>query len=215
MIMIPSRKARRWMLTSSVTNADDDAGSIISAAVNRCSIPYGDSIRGIIAVWANGPRSLSPAHRAGYRTINNFMRPNGARYSPHQRGQNAPLALGVRFVWTIGPGFHEIRQPGVVLFQSPQAWPDVEFPCWIAQHRDLVTLACHPVPPFGSGPDYGSGADGVKAANSATNKPLSNYLNQLERETGFPIVRGQRRRLKTDGLQTQPLIHFTSSINLP
>jgi hypothetical protein len=32
---------------------------------------------------------------------------------------------------------------------------------------------------------------------------VSNYLNELERETGCPILRGKRRALKIDGLQTE------------
>lgn len=32
---------------------------------------------------------------------------------------------------------------------------------------------------------------------------MSNQLNELERETGYPIVRGKRRAVKTDGLQVE------------
>jgi hypothetical protein len=32
---------------------------------------------------------------------------------------------------------------------------------------------------------------------------VSNYLNELERETGCSIIRGKPRALKTDGLQTE------------
>ncbi len=45
--------------------------------------------------------------------------------------------------------------------------------------------------------------DEVVAATGCSRGTVSNYLNELERETGCSIVRGKRRALKTDGLQTE------------
>ncbi len=49
----------------------------------------------------------------------------------------------------------------------------------------------------------GQTLDGVIAATVCSRGAVSNYLNELERETGCPIVRGKPRRLKTDGLQAE------------
>jgi len=49
----------------------------------------------------------------------------------------------------------------------------------------------------------GQTLDDAMAATGCSRGAVSNYLNELERETGSPIVRGKRRRLKTDGLQTE------------
>jgi integrase len=50
---------------------------------------------------------------------------------------------------------------------------------------------------------YAAGAslDEVMAATGASRGTVSNYLNELERETGASIVRGHRRAAKTDALQ--------------
>jgi integrase len=49
----------------------------------------------------------------------------------------------------------------------------------------------------------GQTLDDVIAATGCSRGTVSNYLGELERETGCPIVRGQRRALKTDGLQVE------------
>ena len=49
----------------------------------------------------------------------------------------------------------------------------------------------------------GQTLDQVMAATGCSRGSVSGYLNELERETGCPIVRGKRRALKTDGLQTE------------
>src|SRR5690606_37411536 len=43
--------------------------------------------------------------------------------------------------------------------------------------------------------------DQVIAATGCSRGTVSNYLNELERETGASIVRGHRRAAKTDSLQ--------------
>ncbi|HOW67422.1 MAG TPA: site-specific integrase [Candidatus Paceibacterota bacterium] len=43
----------------------------------------------------------------------------------------------------------------------------------------------------------------VMAGTCCSRGTVSNYLNELERDTGFPILRGKQRALKTDGLQTE------------
>jgi integrase len=52
---------------------------------------------------------------------------------------------------------------------------------------------------------YAAGAslDEVMAATDASRGTVSNYLNELERETGATIVRGHRRAAKTDALQQE------------
>jgi hypothetical protein len=45
--------------------------------------------------------------------------------------------------------------------------------------------------------------DDVIALTGCSRGTVSNYLNELERETGCPILRGKRRALKIDGLQTE------------
>ena len=49
----------------------------------------------------------------------------------------------------------------------------------------------------------GQTLDDVMAATGRSRGAISNYLNELERETGCAIVRGKRRALKTDGLQIE------------
>jgi len=49
----------------------------------------------------------------------------------------------------------------------------------------------------------GQSLDEVIAATGCSRGSVSGYLNELERETGCQIVRGNRRALKTDGLQTE------------
>ncbi len=49
----------------------------------------------------------------------------------------------------------------------------------------------------------GQTLDDVMATTGCSRGAVSNYLNELERETGCSIVRGKRRALKTDGLQTE------------
>jgi integrase len=49
----------------------------------------------------------------------------------------------------------------------------------------------------------GQTLDDVMAATGASRGAVSGYLNELERETGCPIVRGKRRALNTDGLQLE------------
>jgi hypothetical protein len=49
----------------------------------------------------------------------------------------------------------------------------------------------------------GKTLDEVMAATGCSRGAVSNYLNELERATGCSIVRGKRRALKTDGLQTE------------
>jgi hypothetical protein len=48
----------------------------------------------------------------------------------------------------------------------------------------------------------GQNLDQVMVATGRSRGTVSNYLNELERETGCPILRGKRRAVKTDGLQT-------------
>jgi integrase len=52
---------------------------------------------------------------------------------------------------------------------------------------------------------YASGAslDEVITATGCSRGTVSNYLNELERETGASIVRGHRRAVKTDALQEE------------
>ena len=49
----------------------------------------------------------------------------------------------------------------------------------------------------------GQTLDQVMATTGCSRRTVSNYLNELERETRCPILRGKRRALKTDGLQTE------------
>ena len=49
----------------------------------------------------------------------------------------------------------------------------------------------------------GQTLDQVMAATGSSRGAVSNYLNELERETGCRIIRGNRRALKTDGLQAE------------
>jgi integrase len=49
----------------------------------------------------------------------------------------------------------------------------------------------------------GESLDAVTALTGCSRGTVSNYLIELERETGCPILRGKRRALKTDGLQTE------------
>ena len=49
----------------------------------------------------------------------------------------------------------------------------------------------------------GASLDDVIAATGFSRGAVSNYLNELERETGVSIVRGHRRAMKTDGLQDE------------
>ncbi len=49
----------------------------------------------------------------------------------------------------------------------------------------------------------GQTLDQVMAGMGCSRGSLSGYLNELERETGCQIVRGNRRALKTDGLQAE------------
>lgn len=49
----------------------------------------------------------------------------------------------------------------------------------------------------------GKTLDQVMAATGCSRGSVSGYLNELERETGCRIVRGNRRALKTDGLQVE------------
>ncbi|HNQ90197.1 MAG TPA: hypothetical protein PKM73_16395 [Verrucomicrobiota bacterium] len=49
----------------------------------------------------------------------------------------------------------------------------------------------------------GQTLDQVMAATGCSRGSVSGYLNELERETGCQIVRGNRRALKTDGLQAE------------
>ncbi len=49
----------------------------------------------------------------------------------------------------------------------------------------------------------GQTLDQVMATTGCSRGSVSGYLNELERATGFPIIRGHRRALKTDGLQAE------------
>ncbi len=49
--------------------------------------------------------------------------------------------------------------------------------------------------------DRGGSLEEVMAATGTSRGTVSNYLNELERETGTSIVRGHRRAVKTDALQ--------------
>jgi integrase len=49
----------------------------------------------------------------------------------------------------------------------------------------------------------GNGIKEVMASTGASRGSVSGHLNEIERETGCPIVRGKWRRLKTDGLQAE------------
>jgi hypothetical protein len=49
----------------------------------------------------------------------------------------------------------------------------------------------------------GQTLDQVMAATGSSRGSVSGYLNELEREIGCQIVRGNRRALKTDGLQAE------------
>ncbi len=49
----------------------------------------------------------------------------------------------------------------------------------------------------------GASLDQVQEVTGASRGTVSNYLNELERETGASIVRGQQRAVKTDELQKE------------
>ncbi|MCX6624896.1 MAG: hypothetical protein NTY38_28320, partial [Acidobacteria bacterium] len=49
----------------------------------------------------------------------------------------------------------------------------------------------------------GASLEQVIASTGCSRGTVSNYLNELERETGASIVRGHRRAVKTDGLQEE------------
>lgn len=49
----------------------------------------------------------------------------------------------------------------------------------------------------------GASLEDVIASTGCSRGTVSNYLNELERETGASIVRGHRRAVKTDGLQEE------------